>query len=785
MIATLHRRQGAKGHHGTHLRTTSREHSVYRWVSTAPGMELGDISHEDMALRYGMPEKVFREYLLGEIKAEQDLLSLPWAILSVILYALVLLYHESVHTNHSVEAAIDFDITENANFAFSQPGVMGHKNYEDVNSFADFWSWMGKGFVPLTLQWEYPPSESSGLTIGNLSARDRRHYLWHNLILAPVKLSQESAEDIPCPNSLIGSVYGFKCTRSVDIDLDMQPVENQITQGVYQEDLSKTVWLHSAAEGRQILTQLEESRWLDQNTDRVKVSTMLYNPECDLLVTTHVHFLFSRAGRIWKKITHESMNLKPYGDPWTYVWDVCFYVQVTYLFICELVEFIRATCRRTGWKTAWEGFKEYIGVWNTVDWVFVVASYIVLVLWIVRVERLTGIQASLLRTPAQDCPSSECTAHFDAMFDEVEETGKFIVKLRIFGAILPMVIMLRMFKAFSSQPRLALVTETLRKAWTSLSHYLIVFVAIFGSYAAMGVAFFGTQSALFTTLDRAVSTLFLMMLGGFDFHAMEAIGRGYAFFFFFSFMFLIVLIMLSMLIAIIMDVYVEVKAISKSSESLFLEAKNTVRRGIQNWQKKRISLHKITPVLCVDDNKLLRMEHLLDSSNIYYVPGLSEAQAQRLLSEAARMWSFKHALAVKPGDIKKFVDDTFKALTPFVRFSAVAAKTALSEEDENRDPADRSRSGLMESGSDDETADWDKGPSPEAAGRTEISVDQLAMQVPLQTLLRAAEMKISMGDPRAGLGCRLPSWPGSKELLSQVVSTAQTICSDFLHRAAV
>lgn len=37
-------------------------------------------------------------------------------------------------------------------------------------------------------------------------------------------------QDIPCPNSLIGSVYGFKCTRSVDIDLDMQPVENQITQ---------------------------------------------------------------------------------------------------------------------------------------------------------------------------------------------------------------------------------------------------------------------------------------------------------------------------------------------------------------------------------------------------------------------------------------------------------------------------------------------------------------------------------------------------------------------------
>jgi len=747
-------------------------------------MELSEIQPVEVANLYGMPASEFRAYLERELHSEQNIMSLPWAILSVVLYALVLLSHEGVNQSNSLISAIDYDIVANANFAFSDPLFMGHKNYEDVNSFADFWSWMNKGFIPLTMQSQHATSESSGLSIGDLSRRDRKRYLWHHLTVGPTKLSQGLADEIRCPNEHVANVYSIKCTTERGIDLEQHPVKIQAEQGSFVEDIPKTRWLYNASQASTLLAQLEAERWLDQRTNHIKVSKMTYNAASDLLLTTHVNFFFGRSGRIWKLLSHEAMRLKPYQDIASYVWDVLFYTQVTLLFVFEAKDLCSATFQSKGHVL--QGLKSYAGIWNLVDWLFIIASYIVLGLWIGRAMNVEDVERMVMASgDLEGCPSAACEEYYSALFARVEDAGQFVMHTKVFNAVVPLIIMLRMFKAFSAQPRLALVTETLRKAWTNLAHYLIVFGAIFASYACMGVAFFGRQSSSFATLDRAIPTMFLMMLGGFDFADLEISGRGYAFFFFATFMFLIVLVMLSMLIAIIMDVYVEVKAISKSSESLFLEAKNTVRRGIQNWQKKRISLHKITPVLCVDDNKLLRMEHLLDSSNIYYVPGLSEAQAQRLLSEAARMWSFKHALAVKPGDIKKFVDDTFKALTPFVRFSAVAAKTALSEEDENRDPADRSRSGLMESGSDDETADWDKGPSPEAAGRTEISVDQLAMQVPLQTLLRAAEMKISMGDPRAGLGCRLPSWPGSKELLSQVVSTAQTICSDFLHRAAV
>mmetsp|Transcript_89272 Transcript_89272/g.257471 ORF Transcript_89272/g.257471 Transcript_89272/m.257471 type:complete len:773 (-) Transcript_89272:147-2465(-) len=769
-VAAAHRRKIGGGAKGKKFTQTDREHAVYPWIATAPGMELREISCEDVAEKYGMPERVFREYLQLELKGEQEVRSLPWAIVSVMLYALVLLYHESVHLNNAVEGAIDFDITENANFAFVDH--MGFKNYEHVNNFADFWSWMGKGFVPLTLQWQHPASEGSGLDIGNLSARDRRQYLWHNLMLAPVKLSQELAEDVRCANRHVAGRYSMSCTGSSDINMDMSPSESQLLEAAYRENTQNTVWLYNSTDAMRIMTELEASRWLSKKVSRIKVSMIMYNTDSNLLVSTHINFLFARSGRIWKKIEHASMNLDPYADPWTYVWDICFYVQVTCVFVHESFELAGAFCRSRGSiKARLKSLGEYCRAWNAVDWGFVIASYVALGLWVLRVERLQDIQQSLLAKPPEDCSSGACNAHYARLYTQVADAGKFVAHLRIFGAILPLMIMLRMFKAFSAQPRLALVTETLRKAWTSLSHYLIVFVAIFGSYAAMGVAFFGRQVQAFATLDRSIATLFLMMLGAFDFAEMEAVGRGFAFFFFFSFMFLIVLIMLSMLIAIIMDVYVEVKAISKSSESVLLQTTNMARRAYQNWRKTRLSLNHIVPVLCVDDAKLLRVEHLLDPSSKYYVQGLARPQAKRLMTEAAKMWAFKHSPAVKPEDIKKFTDDVFKLLTPLVRFSATAAHTSLSLQDMVAEVQGREATTL------DDALETDDGRTISREVPS-VSAEQLALEVPAELLLKAAELKISLGH-------RLPTWPGSQNLLLQVVSTAQAVSSDFLHRAAI
>lgn len=269
-----------------------------------------------MAHVHGVREDVFRDYIRSQIKEEADVKSLPWAILSLILYALVLLTHETLHLNNSIEAAIEYDISANANFAFSAPQYMGHKNFENVNSFADFWSWMSRGFVPLTMKSQHDVAEGSDVVVDNFSRRDAGRYLWHNLKLGPTRLSQQSSAEVGCRNGAVAKAYGLACRRASVLDLDLPISESQVSLSSYDIDVAKTKWLINASQAQNAVGQLQESRWLSAWTTRVQVSMLVYNADIDLLVLTHVNFLFAETGRIWKFITHNSINLSPYYLDW-------------------------------------------------------------------------------------------------------------------------------------------------------------------------------------------------------------------------------------------------------------------------------------------------------------------------------------------------------------------------------------------------------------------------------------------------------------------------------------
>ena len=79
---------------------------------------------------------------------------MPLVFAMFILYFLSVSWHLNFEQTHAVDDAMYFDITENANFAYGgeypfQNGRMGHKNIFDVNSFADFWSWLDLGITPI------------------------------------------------------------------------------------------------------------------------------------------------------------------------------------------------------------------------------------------------------------------------------------------------------------------------------------------------------------------------------------------------------------------------------------------------------------------------------------------------------------------------------------------------------------------------------------------------------------------------------------------------------------
>eukprot|EP00438_Fugacium_kawagutii_P025878 Skav233688 [mRNA] locus=scaffold1927:198356:205088:- [translate_table: standard] len=202
----------------------------------------------------------------------------------------------------------------------------------------------------------------------------------------------------------------------------------------FYEDPDYTVWIDYLMEFPDItvsqqLRSLEESRWLDSGTYRLKVSFMTYNQIYDVLTTTSVHFLFA----------------------------------------------------------------------------------------------ISGLAAR---------------AYDGQLFQQVEQLG-YVVR----------------FKAFAAQPRLAIVTKTLTLVANDLTHFGIVFLSIFFTYVAMGMAFFGREVESFASFDRACLALLEALMGEFSVEEMELSGRPVAFFFFGTYMMAAVLLLLNMLIAILMDVY--------------------------------------------------------------------------------------------------------------------------------------------------------------------------------------------------------------------------------------
>jgi len=290
---------------------------------------------------------------------------------------------------------------------------------------------------------------------------------------------------------------------------------------------------------------------------------------------------------------------------------------------------------------------EYVGFWNMTDWFSIIYAYVILGLWIGQVvfTRALADEYGDVQAKQDACGKSasdieRCNDELRHFFDNVVPLGAFIKRCRMVQAFYPLIIVLRLFKAFSAQPRLAVVTDTLVMASSDLLHFGIVFLAVFMSFVVMGTALFGRELAGFVTFTRTAFTLFRALMGDFDIDEMRIVGRELSMFYFAALMGLGMLILLNMLIAILMDVYGGVKANIDGTSTLARQAIDMVRRANENRQGRRIPLAKIEECILqrygpgvFESEEILTIEDFRE-----LVPGLGETQAGRTLERACDVY---------------------------------------------------------------------------------------------------------------------------------------------------
>jgi hypothetical protein len=147
----------------------------------------------------------------------------------------------------------------------------------------------------------------------------------------------------------------------------------------------------------------------------------------------------------------------------------------------------------------------------------------------------------------------------------------------------------------------------------------------------------------FANFGRSMTTIFRILLGDFSWDSMNRIGRMQANVWFWTFMWLVNLTMLNMLLAIIMDVYTEVKgSIGSNAETLWSQTQEIFHRWRAIKTGREVSLSSTLEVLdpthldeqdaeagAFRDEDLFNVETLAEK-----IPGMKREQAEGILMAA-------------------------------------------------------------------------------------------------------------------------------------------------------
>ena len=162
--------------------------------------------------------------------------------------------------------------------------------------------------------------------------------------------------------------------------------------------------------------------------------------------------------------------------------------------------------------------------------------------------------------------------------------------------IYPLIIMLRIFRSFEAQPRLAIVTATLKTAAPDLAHFFMIFWCVYFCFVVSSLLFFGQDLESFSTLDRALHTSFLAMFGDWDWLGMREVGMMRSAAWFWLFMIVMVLFLLNMLLAIIMDAYQVEKFKASDATTLWQQVLDMIQRRRQYQRGERVRLSDVFEV---------------------------------------------------------------------------------------------------------------------------------------------------------------------------------------------
>jgi polycystin 2 len=341
-----------------------------------------------------------------------------------------------------------------------------------------------------------------------------------------------------------GKMNGSAWTYQTEEELDGSGHWGQLATYAgsgYVQDLDTT-----KAASLAIINDLKNNLWLDRGTRAVFVDFSVYNANINLFCVVRLLVEFPATGGAIPSWTFRTVKLLRYVNAMDYFVMACEMIFMLFIIYYMVEEGIEIKKHKLSY------FK---GVWNCMDIFIIVVAWCCAAFSLYRLMSVSSLLETLLENPNK-YPDFEFLSYCEVMYSST-------VAIMVFFA------WVKVFKYISFNKTMTQLSSTLAACAKDLAGFAVMFFIIFLAFAQLGYLIFGTQVQDFSSFGTSIFTLFRIILGDFDFHALEEANRVLGPAYFILYVFFVFFVLINMFLAIINDTYSEVKADLENQKNEF------------------------------------------------------------------------------------------------------------------------------------------------------------------------------------------------------------------------
>ena len=345
-----------------------------------------------------------------------------------------------------------------------------------------------------------------------------------------------------------GKVYNEK--------LNTRPYSGQLARyghGGYQQLLSTDKNISSF-----ILHDLKFNGWIDRGTRAVFIDFTLYNANINMFCIVKLVAEFLPTGGI--ATSHEILVQKllryvSTKDNILFGFEVALIVFVVYYIVVESVELMVFR------------MNYFVQYWNVLDNIIIVQILAGAAISLYRSVTINDL-ITKSETDLDTFTSFETIAYYESIYNDLAAMCLFFSWIKI-------------FKYLKFNKTMRHFSTTLSRCSKDILSFAVMFFIIFFAFAQLGLLLFGTILRDFATFHDSTYTLFRIILGDFDFLALEQASTLLGPVFFITYIFCVFFILLNMFLAIINDTYSEVKSEMNSETRPALEFGDYIKKSFK------------------------------------------------------------------------------------------------------------------------------------------------------------------------------------------------------------